>query len=310
MTASMSLPAGVTVFERGWLSSNNVLIASGGQASLVDTGYGTHAAQTVALVKQALGGRPLDLLLNTHLHSDHCGGNAALQAAYPAVRTLIPPGLADAVARWDEELLTYAPTGQQCARFRFDGLLRPGSDLRLGDATWQVHAAPGHDPHSVILFEPISRTLISADALWENGFGAVFPELEGDAAFGEVAATLDVIESLDVNTVIPGHGAVFGGRDTVRASLQRARSRLSGFVQDPRRHAAHAAKVLIKFKLLEWQSVPVAQFMSWAGATRYLAIVHERYFGAGELSEWIRSLLAELVKSNAIGQDGAMIYNI
>jgi glyoxylase-like metal-dependent hydrolase (beta-lactamase superfamily II) len=303
-------PAGPTVFERGWLSSNNVLFTTGEHVALVDTGYGTHAPQTLALLKQALGDRPLDLLLNTHLHSDHCGGNAALQAAYPAVRTLIPPGLADAVSRWDEETLTYAPTGQRCERFRFDGLLQPGSELRLGDDAWEVHAAPGHDPHSVILFEPRSRTLISADALWENGFGIVFPELEGDAAFDEVAATLELIEALDVQKVIPGHGAVFGGRDAVRAALQRARSRLSGFVQDPRRHAAHAAKVLIKFKLLEWQSVPVARFESWAGATPYLGMVHARHFGDEERDAWIHSLVAELVKANAIGQDGAMIYNI
>jgi glyoxylase-like metal-dependent hydrolase (beta-lactamase superfamily II) len=309
-TTVTSLPAGVTVFERGWLSSNNVLITSGDLAALVDTGYGAHAPQTVALVKRALGGRPLDLLLNTHLHSDHCGGNAALQIAYPTVRTSIPPGQADAVSRWDEEALTYAPTGQQCERFHFDGLLKPGTEIRLGHDSWQVHAAPGHDPHSVMLFEPRSRTLISADALWENGFGVVFPELEGDATFAEVAATLDLIEALDVQYVIPGHGAVFGGRDVVRSSLQRARSRLSGFVQDPRRHAAHAAKVLIKFKLLEWQSVPTTRFMSWAGATRYLGMVQERYFGGEEREAWIQSLVAALVKANAIGQDAAMIYNI
>jgi glyoxylase-like metal-dependent hydrolase (beta-lactamase superfamily II) len=310
MSAAVSLPAGVIVFERGWLSSNNVLITSAGQSALVDSGYGTHAMQTLALVRQALGDRPLDLLLNTHLHSDHCGGNAALQAAYPSVRTSIPPGLADAVSRWDEDALTFVPTGQQCARFRFDGLLQPGSDLRLGNCTWQVHAAPGHDPHSVILFEPQSHTLISADALWENGFGIVFPEIEGDVAFDEVAATLDVIEALDVQVVIPGHGAVFGGRDAVRGALQRARSRLSSFVQDPRRHAAHAAKVLIKFKLLEWQLVPTARFVSWAGATRYLCMAHERHFGDQDRQAWLQSLVEELAKSNAIGQDGAMIYNI
>jgi len=52
-------------------------------------------------VDSALQGRPLDLLLNTHLHSDHCGGNAALQARYPALQTLIPPGHADYVRVWD-----------------------------------------------------------------------------------------------------------------------------------------------------------------------------------------------------------------
>ena len=108
MTAADGLlPAGLQVFERGWLSSNNVLFTGREQTAVVDTGYATHAAQTVALVDGALGGRPLDLLLNTHLHSDHCGGNAALQARHPGVRTLIPPGEAAAVKAWDEDALSY-----------------------------------------------------------------------------------------------------------------------------------------------------------------------------------------------------------
>src|SRR5205085_11810672 len=145
------------------------------------------------------------------------------------------------------EALTYVPTGQQCPRFSFDSVLRPGSSLLLGDKVWDIHAAPGHDPHSVILFEPRSRTLVSADALWENGFGIVFPELEGVHAFTEVAATLDVIEKLQPLVVLPGHGSAFAGVD---GALARARSRLSAYVADPRRHATHAAKVLLKFKLL------------------------------------------------------------
>jgi glyoxylase-like metal-dependent hydrolase (beta-lactamase superfamily II) len=58
-----------------------------------------------------------------------------------------------------------------CARaFDFDGLLQPGQTLRLAGSDWQVMAAPGHDPHSVILFEPATEFLISADALWAEWF--------------------------------------------------------------------------------------------------------------------------------------------
>src|SRR5438445_6438188 len=66
--------AGLQFFERGWLSSNNVLFASSspaGESVLVDTGYASHAAQTVALVRHALGGGLLGRVINTHLHSDH-----------------------------------------------------------------------------------------------------------------------------------------------------------------------------------------------------------------------------------------------
>lgn len=209
MTPSDLLPPDVQVLERGWLSSNNVLIVGRDSVALVDSGYATHTDQTLALVRSALGSRTLDTLVNTHLHSDHCGGNAALQAAYPRLRTLIPPGQAAAVQAWDPCALSYEPTGQLCPRFRFDGVLAPGGTVQLGDLHWQVHAAPGHDPHSVVLFEPGSRTLLSADALWENGFGVVFPELEGEHAFEEIASTLLLIEQLQPAVVVPGHGCPF-----------------------------------------------------------------------------------------------------
>jgi len=70
----IKLPQGVHVFERGWLSSNNILFLGSDSSALVDSGYGTHAEQTNELVSAGLQQRPLDLLLNTHLHSDHFEG--------------------------------------------------------------------------------------------------------------------------------------------------------------------------------------------------------------------------------------------
>jgi len=133
-------PPGLTLLERGWLSSNNILLHDpadpAAPAVLVDSGHCTHAAQTVALVHHALAGRPLGRILNTHLHSDHCGGNAALQRAHRApgsrgpVPISVPPGQADAVRRWDEQVLSYAPTGQRCERYELDGVLPPGWSWR------------------------------------------------------------------------------------------------------------------------------------------------------------------------------------
>jgi len=138
------LPAGVHVWERGWLSSNNVLLLTPSEAALIDSGYATHADQTPALLQRELHGRRLCWLLNTHLHSDYCGGNAAIQTRHPGVRTLIPPGSAEAVRTWDEARLSYRATGQYCPRFSLDGLLPPGSAFVFGALTWEIHAAPGH----------------------------------------------------------------------------------------------------------------------------------------------------------------------
>lgn len=304
---AVALPAGVTVFERGWLSSNNILIQGEGGTALIDSGYCTHAEQTLALVDSALQGRPLDLLLNTHLHSDHCGGNAALQARYPALQTHIPPGHADFVRVWDAHALSYTPTGQQCPRFHLNATLQPGSEMRLGDLHWQVHAAPGHDPHSVILFEPQSRTLVSADALWEKGFGVVFPELDGNDAFDEVAATLEVIERLNPATVIPGHGAPF--TDAPQA-IAYSRQRLNGFVQNPAKHLQYAAKVLLKFKLLEARHLEMDALLAWARGTSYFATMLATHFAGQSFEAAASQLVHDLVRSGAARLQDGVVYNI
>ena len=298
---------GATVFERGWLSSNNVLIQGDGATALVDSGYSSHAPLTLSLVQEALQDRPLDQLLNTHLHSDHCGGNALLQASYPALHTRIPPGQAAAVAAWDADALTYTATGQNCPRFAHQGLLMPGESVQLGARLWEVQGARGHDPHSVILFQRESGVLIAADALWNNGFGVVFPELEGIEAFHEVGETLDIIEALQPRLVIPGHGPVF---QDVEAALGRARSRLAQFLASPEQHRRYALKVLIKFKLLEWQTIDKADLLGWARATPYLSgFMPGQPEPQGDL-DWLNAVLSDLARSGSLRVEGDRVINL
>ena len=307
MNSPAALPAGITVLERGWLSANNILLCDADSATLVDSGYTSHQAQTLALLEQALQGRKLDRLVNTHLHSDHCGGNHALQTHYTALQTWIPPGLSQAIQSWNEAELTYQPTGQNCPPFTFTGLLQPGASHRWADMEWQVHAAPGHDPHSVILFAPEHRLLMSADALWQNGFGVVFPELEGVAAFDEVGQTLDLIEQLNPATIIPGHGAVF---TEVAPALALARSKLEAFAQNPERHARYGAKVLLKFKLLEWGEISKATFTAWARQVPYFLALHKRFGQGHTLDIWLDMMLAELERSGAMKTELDLLQNV
>lgn len=305
MTA-LQLPKGVHVFERGWLSSNNVLFDDGDTAWLVDSGYSTHSAQTNDLIESKLGSRRLDFLINTHLHSDHCGGNAALQAAYPDLVTAIPPGQSALVRVWDPAGLFYTPTGQVCPQFKFDKTLQVGSVLQLGFQKWEIHPAGGHDPHAVLFFEPMESILISADALWESGFGVVFPELEGVEAFGDVGRTLDLIERLDPRIVIPGHGPTFEYSPKILAV---ARKKLDAFVNDPVKHARHGAKVLLKFKLLEMQRQAFSEFVEWAENTPSIKQYRDGFFSDSAFLPWIEQMCSELVKAGAATRDGEYIVN-
>ncbi len=247
------LPISLRFLERDWLSSNQIVGIEDGKATVVDTGYAKHAEHTVALLEQVLGadGARLVRVVNTHLHSDHCGGNRALVDAFGCSIT-IPHASADEVAAWDESSLSFAATGQHCPRFTHDATLQPGDTLRLGGLDWDVHAAPGHDPKSLLFHCEREGLLISADALWENGFGIVFPEIEGESGFAEQQAVLELIGRLRVERVLPGHGRMFGDVD---AALARAQAKLDAMRSDPRRHARHALKVLVKFLLLDVERI-------------------------------------------------------
>ncbi len=303
---AFALP-GVTVLQRGWLSSNNVLLhGEGAGAVLVDTGHVLHAAQTVALVQHALRGETLARVVNTHLHSDHCGGNATLQRHFGCTLT-IPPGLWAAVQAWDEVALSYAPTGQRCERFTADARLQPGTELQVGRQRWLALAAPGHDPHSLILFNAEAGVVITADALWERGFGVVFPELEGDAGFDDVARVLDLIESLDARWAIPGHGAPFAD---LPGALREARQRLAAFRADPRRHARHALKALLKYHLLEEGQQALPELLHWFTTVGLYGLVWQRAgCPAGSLQAYGESLVRELQGAGVLALRDGVVFN-
>ncbi|MDR5755718.1 MBL fold metallo-hydrolase [Caballeronia sp. LZ035] len=290
----------MTVFERGWLSSNNVLFASAEGTAIVDTGYAAHAPQTLALVQQTLGARPLDLIVNTHLHSDHCGGNALLQRTY-ACDTRVPAGDAQAVRAWDEEALSFRATGQHCERFALSGTLAHGATLALGGFEWHALGAPGHDPHSLMLYCPEMRVLISADALWENGFGVIFPELEGESGFVEARAVLDLIATLDIDVVIPGHGAPF--TDVARA-LDTAVSRLDYLQADPARNAKNALKVLIVFRLMEVRTMTLDAIVAMTAEARAMRAAAEALAPVAQQRALIEKIVGDLARGGAVKVSG------
>jgi glyoxylase-like metal-dependent hydrolase (beta-lactamase superfamily II) len=302
------LPPGIDIFERGWLSANNILLYCNADVSLVDTGYCAHQQMTVNLVTNALEQHHLTSLnkvVNTHLHSDHCGGNAALSTKFDS-EIWIPEAEAIAVQDWNENLLSFQQLGQECPRFTHQALLVPGEEIVLGPYRWQILAAPGHDNHSIMLYQEQHQILISADALWEEGFGVIFPELWGEGGFEEVAQTLELIEGLSIALVIPGHGKPF---TEVKKSIETAKSRLDYLSSDANRNARHGAKVLLKYKLLEWRSQEMAKVNQWISGTPALQSIRQQMnLSIEDFQDWlvqalVKSKAATIEKNNLINLD-------
>jgi glyoxylase-like metal-dependent hydrolase (beta-lactamase superfamily II) len=297
------LPPSIRVLERGWLSSNNVVFLEGERASLVDSGYVSHAEQTVSLLRQTLAGRRLARLINTHSHSDHIGGNAAVAAAF-GCRIAIPQGIVPAVVEWDEAALLLRSADQSAARFAHDEEIAAGDEIELGGMTWQALAAPGHDMHALVFHCPQKRILLSGDALWRSGFGVVFAEVMGTAeGLRATRGTLEMISRLPIDTVIPGHGPPFA---EVGDALEQAFARLAAFEADGERLARHALKVVLSFALLEKRRMALGDLPAYLAGLSLYRDVNARYFRQSfdVIAGW---LVRDLERAGAARREGDLL---
>jgi glyoxylase-like metal-dependent hydrolase (beta-lactamase superfamily II) len=285
------------VFVRDWLSANQVVLRSRDGGVVIDSGYGKHAPLTLALVASRMGldGEPLARLVNTHCHSDHMGGNAALRRAYDCP-IAVPAGEAPLITAWDPRALLLDYADQRAEPFAVDEILQPGTVQIWGDLEWRVLAAPGHDMAALVFFNDEHRILISGDALWHNGYGFVMPPQVDPAALPAARATLSMIARLDARWVIPGHGEPFA---EVGAALDRAFRRTATFEADPLRLARHALKVVLVFALLDQERLPLASMPAYVNRIGIYRDFNARFFRL-DPATLAEQLIADLERTGAV----------
>jgi len=301
MSASALLPPQLHVFVRDWLSSNNIVLKGRDGAVVIDSGYVRHVPLTLALLasRQGLDGAPLAKLVNTHCHSDHMGGNAAIARAYGCPIAL-PASEAPLIEAWDTKTLLLDYADQYADRFVVDETLDAGATYVWGDLEWQALAAPGHDMAALVFYNPEHGILISGDALWRNGYGFVMPpEIDPDA-MPATRATLEMLSTLDVRVVIPGHGDSF---TDVEPALERAFKRLTAFEADSQRMARHALKVLLTFALLDRRQMRLADLPAYVDRVPIYRDFNARFFGLAP-SELAATLVGELERVGAVRRSG------
>jgi len=291
------LPPSLRVIERGWLNCNQVVMLSPGDNVLVDSGYCTHRERTLELLAGPAGldGEPLERLINTHCHSDHMGGNAAVVSAYGS-RITIPAGEVKNVRPWTPQSAWMQEFDQRADPFHFDDTIGAGDSFEGGGFEWEVHAAPGHDMDALMFFEPVNRILISGDALWEDAMGFVWPQ-EGPNPFIDAAReTLAAIERLRPAAVIPGHGAPFAD---AAGAIERVRERLDAFGRDPAKNARHVIKAMFVFALLDRQHMRVDEVGAYLAKVPCYGRLSERFLGRAPQALATR-LLEDLHRSGAV----------
>ncbi len=176
-------------------------LAGSSQCLIIDPGFDPEAVIEKITEKKL---SPV-AILNTHGHSDHIAGNAAMKARWPDCPLII--GAGDAPKLTDANLNLSAPFGIELISPPADQTVREGDRLELGGISLEVFDTPGHScGHVVFLYRGQEPWIVfGGDVLFRGSVGRTdFPD--GDMR----ALTLSIRKKLftlpNETIVLPGHG--------------------------------------------------------------------------------------------------------
>jgi glyoxylase-like metal-dependent hydrolase (beta-lactamase superfamily II) len=248
MDNRQQLPDWVT-WQRRPFPDANLLLIHGRRPAMIDTGFVGHADET-AQWAQAQAGH-VGLVVNTHWHSDHVGGNGLLQTMGAQIAASAPD--ASAVDRRDSGCCLAEYLDQPVAPYAVDEPLTDGQLIRLGDADWQVIDTPGHTPGHVALWEPEERLLAVGDALSDYDVGWVNYALDGPEAAVAAVNSLHRLAELAPRIVLPAHGPIPADPATVFTEALRRAQRL---VDDPDQAVWYGARRIFGYALMIYDGIP------------------------------------------------------
>jgi glyoxylase-like metal-dependent hydrolase (beta-lactamase superfamily II) len=286
--------ASITFFERKFPSANMVLIKDR-LPVLIDTGFGSDVAETEQLLKHAgVSPEKLNLIVNTHYHSDHVGGNGYFQGKYD-----VPV----AAHKWDADLLNSCDPeacssewlDQPVERYRVDTKLSDNDEINTGNRKLQVVYTPGHTLGHLSLYEPEEKVLICGDLFHKLDVGWVNIFREGAGSIQRSMESLDRLSALRIDKAYSGHGPQI---DDPMGALDAARKRFEKWLEIPEKASWHACKRIFSFTLIMKNGLAegeIERYLLDCGWFRDFA----RYAFQLHPEAFIKNLLHEMIRSGA-----------
>ena len=247
---STELEPGLFMVEAvgGFGGGNMAIIVGEKHVAMIDDSMPPFA-ETLLIHATETAGRPIDFMINTHVHGDHTGGNAHFAAGGTVVfahdnirkRLLINPSAAG------------GPGGLPVVTFG------DGVRFHLGDVEARViHIPNAHTDGDAIIHFPNANVIHTGDIL----FHGMFPFIDLDSGGnvdGYIAAQKKILEMADDDTrIVPGHGALTdkSGLKTDVEVLVESRNLVQALIDEGMSvDDVVAANPLAKFDAYSWQFI-------------------------------------------------------
>ncbi len=186
-------------------SDSNVYLIEDEMLTLVDAGMGMHTELYMDKIKE-LGFDPsdIDILVNTHCHFDHAGGDFDFFEA-SGCEILIHDIEAEILEKGEGEISCAVLFDSKLRPVKVEHRLKDGNTMELGSTILEVLHTPGHTAGSICLYDRKKKALFTGDTVFCGGVGRTdLPT--GNSS--ELFRSLERLKPLPVDKLYTGHGPI------------------------------------------------------------------------------------------------------
>jgi glyoxylase-like metal-dependent hydrolase (beta-lactamase superfamily II) len=237
----------------GFAGGNMTLLTGGEQVVLIDDGLGS-VSRLLLEKTQELAGADIDFVINTHVHGDHAGSNAAFAengsiiVTHDNIRRRLVQDSTPAGGPGGLPVITF----NDAITFHING-----------DEAYVFHLETAHTDGDAAIYFRNANVISTGDVV----FHSLFPFIDldnGGNVDGYIAAMKKLVAMIDEETiVIPGHGEITdkAGLEADLAMLVEARKRVKTLIDQGMSGAdILAANPLADFDAdFSWQFITTAR---------------------------------------------------
>ena len=289
--------------ERGFLNGNHFVYRSDAPV-LIDTAYIADFDETEkSIARLGVNLADVSLIISTHTHCDHIGGNHAIQQKSSCDIALHKIGKHFIDTR-DDWATWWRYYNQEAEFFDCARALEDGDMITLGPHDFEVIYTPGHAADGIVLYNRRDKILISSDTLWQTDMAVMTLRVEGSRALFHMLESLQKIEKLEVQMVYPGHGPPF---QDMHKAITRSKKRIENFLQHPEAIGEDVLKKIIVYTLMMNKVIPAASLYGYLMQTCWYKETVDLYF-KGRYEAKYEEILNSFLKRGIIKSDNGNLY--